>query len=500
MKNRNIIFFIVLLSACSHNLQKSVLPNAGPLREIASKKELSCAESVGKLIEKTEREKPIIIAIPSVEMWPEDKEVLKNLTKMINSDQQLKEPVYAEQFNSLLIKATLPVEKNYQIRGARRFLNRELSTLETNAIAMANALDYQVNDIKISVQEIVELQKRRETILELAGFSTDERKVLFEKGAVSTHVDTVMENLMRYNVKTANLKEVQISNEKLLDELDHFTPTETNRSTVAIDLSEAKKIYNAVSNNEVASIQNISKYDPKNEGIGFCFGRATTAHLEALHRRVNPFAIKKIFAVGELKAGETNWGFHVTTIVRAKTGGWYAIDPIMGRPINLREWYKIMSDNYDPSKSMKIFATDANRFVPHSSDHYLPSSLFISGYHGYFEDLMKYFRARSDMPRYQFRTISLSAGSLIFSGTGISSILFLQPDVEKVETSADETRQLLILLVNDHQYAVTQKSIDDLVTEQILDDEAETLITNIQADFKVPRKYAVEKISNAYHR
>lgn len=136
-------------------------------------------------------------------------------------------------------------------------------------------------------------------------------------------------------------------------------------------------------------------YDPQGT-VGFCFGRATIAHMEALIRGMNPDAIRKIWIAGDMK----QWGHHVATMIKGEKG-WYVIDTNIGRPVTADEWLAF----YQPFKSQNakdimVFVTRADRFGPYDTQSYTGINLFNSNtshyertadfYRGYFYD---YFEA-----------------------------------------------------------------------------------------------------------
>jgi hypothetical protein len=108
----------------------------------------------------------------------------------------------------------------------------------------------------------------------------------------------------------------------------------------------------------------LKKYDP--DGIiGFCFGRAMTAHLLARELGLKPDRIKKLFVIGDLRSGETpEWRFHVTTLVMGSDNRWHAVDPIMGGPMSADEWIAAVHKGWDPEKKAKFYLTDADAVIP----------------------------------------------------------------------------------------------------------------------------------------
>ena len=162
--------------------------------------------------------------------------------------------------------------------------------------------------------------------------------------------------------------------------------------------SYAQEVIREAAKNPVVSTFQTSKYDPRNEGIGFCFGRAMFVHLELAHRGFDRDSIKKAFVVGPMKTPDGNrWGWHVTTIVQTKnTAGketWLAIDPITGvKEVTI--WYNEMRNNYSTDKKLKLYITSPDRFGAGSS-RYEETSLKNSFYNNYFEDMDKWFDQES---------------------------------------------------------------------------------------------------------
>ncbi|MBI4677075.1 MAG: hypothetical protein HY748_05780 [Elusimicrobia bacterium] len=108
----------------------------------------------------------------------------------------------------------------------------------------------------------------------------------------------------------------------------------------------------------------LEKYDP--DGIvGFCFGRAMTAHLLARKMGLPQDHIKKLFVIGDLRSGDQpEWRFHVTTLVKGADGRWHAIDPIMDGPLTADEWIVNVHEGWDRQKKAKFYLTDADAILP----------------------------------------------------------------------------------------------------------------------------------------
>jgi len=159
----------------------------------------------------------------------------------------------------------------------------------------------------------------------------------------------------------------------------------------------------AVEANPVVSLYSYNKYDPRNEGIGFCFGRAMFVHLELVQRGIDRRSVQKAFVVGHMQTPDGGqWGWHVTTIAQSKNAQgkeiWLAIDPIVGRVIEVGEWYKLMRDSYSTDKKLKLYITHSTRFGPRGV--YDEDQIRNAFYNNYFTDMMKWFDKESRAGRY----------------------------------------------------------------------------------------------------
>ncbi len=162
--------------------------------------------------------------------------------------------------------------------------------------------------------------------------------------------------------------------------------------------ANASHIYDEASENEVVSLYKYSKYDPKNSGIGFCFGRAMFVHLELRHHGFDRDLIKKAFVVGSMETPDgAKWGWHVTTIAQSLNAEgkeiWVAIDPIAG-VMEVSKWYGEMRKSYSKDKKLKLYITQAGRFGPMGTV-YEQSQLEHTFYNNYFTDMDKWFDLES---------------------------------------------------------------------------------------------------------
>jgi Glutaminase len=203
-----------------------------------------------------------------------------------------------------------------------------------------------------------------------------------------------------FTVPRGTQQEAALANEKVIGDLNRWPqPKGTKDRLPGLNDSQVNALYRKVENNKVASVCSVDKYDPENKGIGFCFGRATTAHIEALRAGIDKDQIRKVWAVGNFKTGMGSWRYHVATIVRGENGNWMAIDPIFGRPLTVEEWYSSMKKYEDPldTRNMRMFTTEAKRFGPMTGNKYSPASLKTGpgpdpDFNSYFRDLMDTFK------------------------------------------------------------------------------------------------------------
>jgi hypothetical protein len=156
-------------------------------------------------------------------------------------------------------------------------------------------------------------------------------------------------------------------------------------------------LYNKVAHDPVVSPEFLKKYDPSGK-IGFCFGRAFVAYVEALRMGLAKENILKLWVVGNMKYKSINWAYHVTTIVRGDDGQWYAIDPEFREPFPIGSWYENIANKLTNDGRLQLFATDPKRFGPNGGGDARPprpSSLHNPIYNHYFEDYLKNSRSET---------------------------------------------------------------------------------------------------------
>jgi len=186
-------------------------------------------------------------------------------------------------------------------------------------------------------------------------------------------------------------KRIERHNKDLLKALKDPISASSSELVPAISRKDATLLVQTLLNHPTNGQKHEKKYDPE-ECYGFCFGRATLVHHEALRRKVDPAAIKKIWAVGSLEKGR--WQFHVATMVKAKgTGSWWVIDPVYSVAISAEEWIKRMQQGSDDDRMM-VFVTDARRFSVYDPQIYTSLDLLGDGksdfYNGYFRTYLEH--------------------------------------------------------------------------------------------------------------
>lgn len=195
-------------------------------------------------------------------------------------------------------------------------------------------------------------------------------------------------DLIQIQLKSSQ-KEIVANNaniKKLLQKPYNVTPIE-GKNTVVTE-ADANIIYRKMANSDVN--KNHYCYDPK-QTIGFCFGRATIAHMEAIVRDIHPDLVKKVWIAGDMGV----WGHHVATMVFTEKG-WVVLDTNLGRIIGAEEWIKFYMPMNKGKKDIMVFITQAGRFGPYDNRPYNAVDLFNTNsedfnkaadyFNGYFHD------------------------------------------------------------------------------------------------------------------
>ena len=165
-------------------------------------------------------------------------------------------------------------------------------------------------------------------------------------------------------------EEIKASNEVLKNLVNMpYRPKKIAGKKVEIFQEDSEVIYKAMAQSKVH--KNHDCYDTKGT-IGFCFGRATIAHMEAIIRNVHPESVKKIWIAGDMD----KWGHHVATIIYTERG-WMVLDTEMAGPVDVKTWIDTcMKWKKTRSKELMIFITQAGRYGPYDNRAYNAVDLF----------------------------------------------------------------------------------------------------------------------------
>ncbi|MFM6929667.1 MAG: hypothetical protein ACKOX6_14460 [Bdellovibrio sp.] len=301
----------------------------------------------------------------------------------------------------------LGIQDKHQTRQAEALLSRKLSLEEATALRVARGLGRTEKGLRedllaYSGNYTKDQLARKDRVLELAGFSLEDRMALQGNKLVDDILTRyTADNLIWDNVSEKPAQAVAMNREvlKQMKDLAEAKPQGTRKAN--LDAKEAKALYEEVTRHPVARLLNVKKYDP-NSQMGFCFGRAMTAHLEALSRGVAKESIRKVYVVGAMKAlvGDIVWQFHVATAVKSSDGGWWVIDPFFGKAVKLEQWYDRMY-SHDTKGTLRLYVTDSNRLGATSGGGYRKGHLMMDFYNGYFKDLFKYYslKAKNEVPK-----------------------------------------------------------------------------------------------------
>lgn len=301
----------------------------------------------------------------------------------------------------------LGVHDKQQLKQAELVLGRKLSLEEATALRLARGLGRTESGkredlLAYSGNYSADQLARKDRILELAGFSLEDRVALQGNKLVDDVLTRyTADNLIWDNVSETPAQAVAMNREVLTQMNDLAAVKSKGNRKTSLNAKEAKDLYEEVTRHPVARLLNVKKYDP-NSQMGFCFGRAMTAHLEALSRGVAKDSIRKVYVVGSMKAlvGDIIWQFHVATAVKSSDGNWWVIDPFFGKVVKLEQWYDRMY-SHDTKGTLRLYVTDSNRLGATSGGGYRKGHLMMDFYNGYFKDLFKYYslKAKNEVPK-----------------------------------------------------------------------------------------------------
>lgn len=131
-----------------------------------------------------------------------------------------------------------------------------------------------------------------------------------------------------------------------------------------LDKAQRAELFKAVYFHRVAALDKVPKYDP-GEILGFCFGRAMAAHLLARLGGLDEGSIRKLFIVGDMREGaDPEWRFHVAALVRGTDARWYAVDPVMKKPLEINAWIRGVRAIWDKPNKTKLYLVRPSAVLP----------------------------------------------------------------------------------------------------------------------------------------
>ncbi|MBF0407651.1 MAG: hypothetical protein HQM10_09875 [Candidatus Riflebacteria bacterium] len=168
------------------------------------------------------------------------------------------------------------------------------------------------------------------------------------------------------------------SNEALFDTYRSIYQHSSKKLSV-LNYLEREFLFEKSTRHEVAGLEHLGKYDPQGN-IGFCFGRAMAVELIALRMGLTPNSIGKMFIVGQMMQNDRlAWRFHVTAIIAGDNGKWFAIDPVMGCPLEIENWVKKCRSVWDREHKCYFYTTRSYTVIPDLS--VLPDVSLETGKH-----------------------------------------------------------------------------------------------------------------------
>jgi hypothetical protein len=164
-----------------------------------------------------------------------------------------------------------------------------------------------------------------------------------------------------------------------------FPDVTHSKKQTALSMEEIDDLYRKVAETPEVKESVCGRYNGSPD-YGFCPGRALVAHERAiLDSHLNKESILKLWAVGNMSNG---WGHHVTTLVREKSGEWYALDPFFGKPLRADEWYSQLRMRFDRNRELRLFATPASRFDVGSWNKYNKKTMSDYRLYNFYADVM----------------------------------------------------------------------------------------------------------------
>ena len=166
----------------------------------------------------------------------------------------------------------------------------------------------------------------------------------------------------------------------------------------------AQQIIDSMNTHPIVSSSANGKYEHPGTEIGYCFGRATYAHLALLKLGVDKDSIRKIWLVGPMVTNSITWQFHVAATVRTTDGKCMVVDNFTGKLMEISDWVNFFYKYNAKPQKLRVYITSASKFsVSLASYNPVRLGLNVSSevdwYRHYFFDLMKWFQ-KNDMSQF----------------------------------------------------------------------------------------------------
>jgi hypothetical protein len=176
---------------------------------------------------------------------------------------------------------------------------------------------------------------------------------------------SVDRNLYKYRLSEIRRKlpnEIAQMNQQTIDDLKAIHPDEwVKEGKVMMPMGMIQKLQSDAIKHPVVGKRAVSNYDPTGNW-GFCFALSFYIHRKAVNLGLSSEAIKKIWAIGPLRAGGKFWTYHSATILYTEKG-WVAIDTLFSEPLTVEEWTTRMSQE-NPDGTLRFYVSNPEKAWP----------------------------------------------------------------------------------------------------------------------------------------
>lgn len=195
-------------------------------------------------------------------------------------------------------------------------------------------------------------------------------------------------NLIHYRKMRSDSGIIEI-NELTFKLLSKETLLQRAVNEKGLSISTIKEIFESLTRSSRLSERGVS--DAKCDRFGFCFGRASMVHFEALSKSIPSDLIKKVWMIGKVKS----WRYHVATILRSGSD-WYVLDTDSGL-MKIDNWvakYNKQNLIEGRNRPLMYIVTEASRESYFDSSSYKSKNFFSDQFEGYFYRFFEDLRQR----------------------------------------------------------------------------------------------------------